>query len=391
MDGVKCFKHTCVGESHLATGKPCQDFSLAESKKEFAVAIVSDGHGGSRYFRSDVGSKKAVRCAKKAIEKFVKDTDIRDLFSNSRLKTFGIESDVKNKDDQHYRALSWLTYSIIAQWHKEIQKHALETPLSEWELSHIDKQYIEEFKVKLQDETATFEKTYGCTLMAYVQTETFWFAFQIGDGKMVFFNRDERGIEVCQPIPWDERCFLNKTTSICDSDASKEFRYCCCGDEKFPEVVFLGSDGIDDTYGDGDRLTDFYIRLYKEVVSTSLNKAKKVLESDLPQISKIGSKDDMSIACVYNGNPRRQIQNVLLMSQWQLAKLHKESEELDDKRRSLREKIERLKDSGEQSESQRIELKYAENDLIRVEEALEKNERNVHTIQTFDRNLNKRK
>lgn len=78
------------------------------------------------------------------------------------------------------------------------------------------------------------------------------------------------------------------------------------------------------------------------------------------------------------------------MSQLQLARLHLEFEELENKKAGLREKIERLKDLRELSESQSIELTYAQNDLGRVEEALEKNERNVETIQTFDKKLNKR-
>ncbi|MDE7421390.1 MAG: hypothetical protein K2N35_14420 [Muribaculaceae bacterium] len=206
---------------------------------------------------------------------------------------------------------------------------------------------------------------------------------------MVFFNLGDQGMEDDQFIPWDDKCFLNKTTSICDSDAASEFRFVYCGDGTFPEAVFLGSDGIDDTYGDGDKLTDFYIRIYKEIATSSPKQVKKTLASDLPIISKMGSQDDMSIACIYWNNNERVRHNARLMSQWQLAKLHQESNELEAKKSTLCEKIERLKDSRELIEKQRIELTYAENDLRRVEESLEKIEGNVQTILTFDLNLNK--
>ncbi len=368
MKCIKGFNYTCQGESHKATNKPCQDSSISEIHATYAMAAVSDGHGGARYFRSDIGSKIAINCTKKAIEKFVNEPKITALFKKSGFQAFGVASEVVNPNDEIYKALYWLTSSIIAQWHKKIREHALKTPLSEWEQNNVDEQYLNEFRVKVNSESASYEKIYGCTLIAYVQTEYYWFAFQIGDGKLVVFDTYEGGIKARQPIPWDERCFLNKTTSICDSEASKEFRYCCNGDGSFPEAVFLGSDGIDDTYGDGDKLTDFYIRLFKEVVSTSQNKAEKVLKRDLPIISKIGSKDDMSIACIYNSNPERKRQIYLFMLQWQITKIKERANELKEKISTLKKKIEAIPSYESLTEAQRIEIQYAKNDLNRAQE-----------------------
>lgn len=386
MKGVGVLNHSCQGESHKASNKPCQDYSQAESKGAFAVAIVSDGHGGARYFRSDKGSELAVNIAKEAIERFIKEKSTAKLFKSEGLVQYGVNPDASN--DDAYRSLSWLVSYIIRQWNIEIVEHAKSNVITDWEREHVEDKYLTEFNNSLQSDNGSLEKIYGCTLMAYVMTEDYWFSFQIGDGKMVFFNIGEHGMEAKQLVPWDEQCFLNRTTSICDSDAASEFRFAYCGNGTFPEAVFLGSDGIDDTYGDGDRLTDFYIRLYKEIATSSPKQVLKTLESDLPRISKMGSQDDMSISCVFWKNPERRRHNALLMSQWQLAKLHKESEELEDKKTGLREKIERLKDSKELSESQRIELTYAQNDLGRVEDALEKNRKNVQTILTFNLGLN---
>lgn len=386
MKGVGVLNHSCQGESHKASNKPCQDYSQAESKGAFAVAIVSDGHGGARYFRSDKGSELAVNIAKEAIERFVKEKSTAKIFKSEGLVQYGVNPDASN--DDAYRSLSWLVSYIIRQWNIEIVEHAKSNVITDWEREHVEDKYLTEFNNSLQSDNGSLEKIYGCTLMAFVMTEDYWFSFQIGDGKMVFFNIGEHGMEAKQLVPCDEQCFLNRTTSICDSDAASEFRFAYCGNGTFPEAVFLGSDGIDDTYGDGDRLTDFYIRLYKEIATSSPKQILKTLESDLPRISKMGSQDDMSISCVFWKNPERRRHNALLMSQWQLAKLHKESEELKDKKTGLREKIERLKDSKELSESQRIELTYAQNDLGRVEDALEKNRKNVQTILTFDLGLN---
>lgn len=388
MKGVGVLNNSCQGESHKASNKPCQDYSQAESKGAFAVAIVSDGHGGARYFRSDKGSELAVNIAKEAIERFVKEESTAKVFHSDGLVQYGVNPDASN--DDAYRSLSWLVSYVIRQWNIEIVEHAKSNDITDWERENVEDKYLNEFENCLKSGNGSLEKIYGCTLMAYVMTEDYWFSFQIGDGKIVFFNIGEHGMEAKQLVPWDDQCFLNRTTSICDSDAASEFRFAYCGNGTFPEAVFLGSDGIDDTYGDGDRLTDFYIRLYKEIATSSPRQVLNTLESDLPRISKMGSQDDMSIACVFWKYPERRRYNALLMSQLQLARLHLEFEELENKKAGLREKIERLKDSRELSESQSIELTYAQNDLGRVEEALEKNERNVETIQTFDKKLNKR-
>ncbi len=74
--------HAChQGASHNGTGKVCQDyaFSRFRAKDFYAVAIVSDGHGSSDYFRSDRGSKFAVRTTQEAINRFMqvmKETDL---------------------------------------------------------------------------------------------------------------------------------------------------------------------------------------------------------------------------------------------------------------------------------------------------------------------------
>ena len=121
--------------------------------------------------------------------------------------------------------------------------------MSEWEINNVPKKYQDELSQNLNP-----EKIYGCTLMCYVQTSTYWFAFQIGDGKCFAFTEDGKWLE---PIPWDEQCFLNKTTSMCDSRAIDEFRYCYQGDGVYPMAIFLGSDGIDDSFGANENIVNF--------------------------------------------------------------------------------------------------------------------------------------
>ena len=172
---------------------------------------------------------------------------------------------------------------------------------------------------------------------------------------------------VCeQPIPWDEKCFLNKTTSLCDSNAINEFRYCYQGDGKFPRAVFLGSDGIDDSYGDGEILNNFYIQLFKIIIRKGNESAFKELKKSLPIISQRGSKDDMSVACIYDDTALKAMFQYL--TAYQQKVLEKDLAAIDEKRQTLEQKILNFGDPEKLDKPQLINLEYAKKDLSRAED-----------------------
>ena len=350
----------CVGDSHVLTGKPCQDCARSITNELCSMAIVSDGHGGERYFRSNIGSEYAVRITRDAVDEFVKEMNNQDscIFANKAFTTS--ESDGKKTNE----ALRWLFSSIICRWNIAITEHALNNGLSKWELENLDEKYLTEFENKRKEPDASFEKTYGCTLMAYVQTSSYWFAFQIGDGKCVSLTKTLDKLECTKPIPWDERCFLNKTTSLCDSQAIDSFRYCYQGDGNFPLAVFLGSDGIDDTYGDEEGLYNFYIELYKLILQKGAKEAKRELKKSLPIISKHGSKDDMSISCVYDDSNSAEFLKLLV--EYQVCQIEIELQEVGDKINQLNEKISVLNLKTDLSQSEKIELSYTQKDLDKL-------------------------
>ena len=292
---IESYSFSCQGESHKADNKPCQDASLSAVFDDgLAIAIVCDGHGGERYFRSDVGSRMATEVISESVKTFVENVDKTIFIGKPFIAEEAITSEeIVKKQTPVDIAFRQLFSSIIYQWNQKIAEHAANTAVSEWEQEHVPQKYLDELKT-----SETFEKLYGCTLMVYAQTPDYWFAFHLGDGKCVSFHQE--GDLWQMPIPWDERCFLNKTTSLCDSNAINEFRYCYEGDGKFPMAVFLGSDGMDDSFGEDPNLVNFYIQVVKMLVSEGKEATIKSIESDLPQLSKIGSKDDMSVAFVYN-------------------------------------------------------------------------------------------
>lgn len=323
---IEAFHYTCEGESHRAVNKVGQDYSSSCIINDLAIAIVCDGHGGDCYFRSNIGSQCAVDATLEAVSFFVEKVG-DGLITDQKFRAVGPTSSINDAEELSEVDIAFrqLFSSIIYKWNEKIKEHALTVPLTDWEKKNVPQKYLDEF---LKSET--FEKHYGCTLMTYVQTSKYWFAFHIGDGKCLFFQKDPIWKE---PIPWDKKCFLNETTSLCDNSPIDEFRYCYEGDGNFPIAVMLGSDGIDDSFGETGNLANFYIQILKSLAKEGVDATKASLIETLPQLSKIGSKDDMSVACVCNLEQIKE--NINLFIRYQIDKAYKELEEIEERIKHL--------------------------------------------------------
>ena len=260
----------------------CQDYSYSHiDENGLAIAVVCDGHGGKHYFRSDVGARFATEIIANNVREFVNHIDETLLVGQPFTQQAAIQTEIDRQDFRKERpvdnAFRQLFASIIGQWQQRIEQHAATHALTEKEIAQVEEQYRKEFLSGYK-----LEKIYGCTLMAYVSTPKYWFAFHLGDGKMISFDREAQWKE---PVLWDDRCFLNKTTSICDSDALNEFRYTYQGDGGFPVAIFLGSDGMDDSFGEETNLVNFYVRVAKSLVKDGFEATFADIKDSLPVIN----------------------------------------------------------------------------------------------------------
>ena len=357
---MKCFDFHCQGESHKATDKVCQDYSYSHiDKNGLAIAVVCDGHGGKHYFRSDIGARFATEIIANNAKEFVNNIDETLFVGQPFTQQATIQTEIDRQDFRKEKpvdvAFRQLFASIIGQWQQRIEQHAAENPLTDKENTQVEEQYRKEFQ-----EGYKLEKIYGCTLMAYVSTPKYWFAFHLGDGKMISFDQDAQWKE---PVLWDDRCFLNKTTSICDSDALNEFRYTYQGDGGFPIAVFLGSDGMDDSFGEETNLVNFYVKVAKSLVTNGHDATFADIQETLPVLSKRGSQDDMSVACVYDEARLKEALPKFIL--WQIAMTKAEILSVNKKIMDAKDRRSSLELSGSYTEKSRIELRYAQNDIDR--------------------------
>lgn len=366
---------SCQGESHIVTGKVCQDYSYSKIYENgIALAIVCDGHGGKRYFRSDIGAKIAAEVSEQKATAFIEAVGTPLLSGAPLTQRAAISTQIDNhefdKQSSTERAFRQLFGSIIYEWNILVATHAKNNPITDEEKSGLEGHWIVEF-----EKGQNLEKVYGCTLILYASTPDFWFAFQIGDGKCFAVDQNGRWNE---PIPWDERCFLNKTTSICDSSAIDEFRYCYEGDGRFPMAMILGSDGIDDSFGAEENQENFYVQILKSLVNEGLEATISEIKTTLPQLSKIGSQDDMSIAMVYNQEQVNEAYPKLI--EWQIDNVKRQIAEENNKIAKANN-IQRTLDSVEQPTRQDIiDLQYANADEKRAIESLDKLQGRLDTL-----------
>ena len=265
---MKAIFSRCRGASHEISGKVCQDCCQAEVTDSYTIGVVSDGYGGDRYFRSDVGSKSAVEATLECVREFVRTAD-DGLFSGAPLTQCGTVAAERAKNgsgrgDERYALFRQLFSSIICKWHERILEDA-KRPVTPEERAKVPQEQIAAFESTDSEGHRTgIEQTYGCTLMCFAMTRTYWFAFHIGDGKCVAFSVDSGRIESSEPVPWDEKCFRNVITSLCDPEALDRFRYCYGGKDTFPLAVFLASEGIDGSFPETAGMANFYVNILPE-------------------------------------------------------------------------------------------------------------------------------
>ena len=94
--------------------------------------------------------------------------------------------------------------------------------------------------------------------------------------------------------------------------------------------------------------------------------AWKELNKSLPKISQRGSKDDMSVACVYDDSALNAMYQFL--TSYQQKVMAQDMAALTDKKQKLEQKIADFGDPEKLNKSQLINLEYAKKDLVKAEE-----------------------
>jgi len=281
----------------------------------FSLICVSDGHGSAPHFWSDKGAEFAVQSAVEllsaSIDKVLLTLESKDYKKANKNIA---KSYVKRWCRKCFEYLSSIELNNLKDKIKEIEVQEPDVAkkyLDELhELKNLTKDYkdivsknpllTDEHQKAISDLVTDFSKLslkeiFGCTAVIYFQVKEspIWYAFKIGDSDLFV----DFGEGFVKPIKDDPKCFLNETTSLCNSKAYDSF---CFPEEEFlgkaPLSVFASSDGVANSFSSEEYLSRFYGQIQFSFNEDGEFIGERDIKNYIPELSERGSGDDVSIA-----------------------------------------------------------------------------------------------
>lgn len=268
---------SALGGRHVSSGAPNQDAwateTLFRNGKEHVVMAVADGHGGSRYIRSDVGSKLAVAIAVEVV---------RDVLEK------GLLDGPTRKVD---RELAILPSQLVDSWSKRCLAHLADNPFTEEEAKKAG--------TSLDDDPLL---SYGSTLLIGILSPNRSHLLQLGDGDSLVAG--ESG-EVVQPLPIDDRLTGSETTSLCLPNADRDFRLATV-EQPAPTLVVLSTDGYGVAFADPGWRQTVTTDLLHQLGTRGPERVAESLPAWLEESARVGG-DDATVALAYRPPARARL------------------------------------------------------------------------------------
>lgn len=273
------FCKSVQGAGHIKRGIPREDHGVKREAALCKVFALGDGHGDSNCPRSAAGSQYVCEIAAEELVTFAGD-----------MAEHGWNRRLFNRSEAD-RLITQLVTSIFGKWSCRVNDDFHQNPLTEQEEAEATA-YIEAYR-----RGERIEHIYGTTFIAGLVTEEYLLLLQQGDGRCVVFNQDG---SASQPIPWDDRCFANVTTSVCDIDAVQSCRYHVVDLSQNRVIACVaGSDGVEDSFpGSMDKMHAYYRSILKIACEEGVEALENHLDRTLPSLSENGSHDDITICGV---------------------------------------------------------------------------------------------
>ena len=319
------FHYKTIGPDHIAANKVCQDYVDSFCTDKYAVCVVSDGHGGSKYIRSEKGSRFAVESVLDTIKTYMDD--------------FDAFSEAIHNDFEYVR--KQIQMQFLARWAKKVDEDMAENELTEEEKAILAKENA------LNRE---YYKYYGATILFGVMTDTYNFGMLIGDGA---YTRLSQECEAVIPIE-DPYATANLTSSVCDKESISLFQQYF--EKEKPLLLAVSTDGFAKTFATEEDFLDFQNMIACQLL---IENSEEPLKKNVDRRSK-SSGDDTSLALVYDPELLREKQKELVAKK----------NALQAKRN---EKIKREKEALERQREEQERIK--QDNLRRQEEAKRRQER----------------
>jgi hypothetical protein len=242
-----------------------------------AVAVVSDGQGSPRHFRSQIGSSLAVSTVAGTLQGFLRES----VASNAQ---------VPFVPEQVHE----LERKIVSGWLAAVHSDLEHNPFTKAELATLEKEEGMEGRAAVESSP---ELAYGATLLAAGATDKVLLYLQLGEGEIMSVSATGT---TTRPLPPDDRLIANQTTSLCQPEAWRDFRSSWVTDAAVPSLVLLSTDG----YANSFRSDEDFLKIGQDYLEIIRQQGIASLAEELPAIlteaTQQGSGDDITLAILQN-------------------------------------------------------------------------------------------
>lgn len=267
----KIYGESVQGASHIRNDVVCQDsHKIVQLPNDITLIAVADGHGSESCPYSKTGSKIATNVFCKIMEdlsrNFAENMDFFATYLNR-------EGELK------------VAQAIDAEWKRRVWK------------AHTDNKREKPLNNSGEVDKAAIYKQYGTTLLGIMVTSSFIFAFQLGDGDILYINRSE-----VQSVIEGDKILGTETHSLCKIDAwKKAITVIRKRDitEEVPYLYLLSTDGFSNSYKTTD---DFKITCrdyYNMIQEHGFEAVAANLKNWLNETSELGCGDDITVVIAY--------------------------------------------------------------------------------------------
>jgi len=277
-----------IGLGHVQKGMPCQDSSVCFSGKDYAIAIVADGHSDFHCLRSDKGSKLVTE---ECLE-----------YLQSTIDVDGLKRFLDDVERDPNGVLIDLWRNLIKNWRIAVKRYDSDNPVTEDEWAALKRRLEGKFKNPQEVDEAFNEvknedifTRYGSTAQIAIQHEGGAILLVLGDGESIVVRCDG---STYNPIPHDIDTEGSETHSICEPEAIKYCKYFVINEP----VIGIGvcCDGISstDVTSDNQYMIGEYLKeLFKEVITESDGWENRFCERII-KYSNNSPHDDSSISFI---------------------------------------------------------------------------------------------
>ena len=274
----KGFSVSLKGLAHDQNGKPKQDYASAIKGEGFSIAVVCDGHGSDKHFRSEVGSQVATEVTEAILLDFAKQFPDYE----SAAVDFG------KKSEQ-------IRIGIVSKWADGVCQNSIDNPFTEKELqSGVAKgvDYFSKYSMLVP---------YGTTILAVLLCKDYYLALMIGDGAMIRILPDKDAVEET----FEGKAFGDRVESMCNQNSAfKIYTKLVKLEEGMENIAFvLTSDGYceSEAFTSRDMMLNWPKKYLAFIAAKGADEAYEPIAKQLEQVSAVSSaNDDISIAIAVN-------------------------------------------------------------------------------------------